>query len=103
MLKLSKHEQQLAQSFPKKLNAGECEAIALAKYRKGLLLSNDKQAVRYCKERQIRVIDLPLILRLLWTKNVVSQKEVKALLKKMKDVENLQLSSSTMAAIFAPK
>ena len=103
ILYLSENEQELAQRLPKKLNAGECEAIALSKNRHGRLLSNDKHAMRYCRQNGINVVDLPLLSRLLWTRKIVSQTEVKALIDKMKTVENLQLSQNTLKAIFAPQ
>lgn len=103
ILHLSENEQKLAQELPKKLNAGEREAIALSKNRRGRLLSNDKHAVRYCKQNGISVLDLSLVLRLLWTRKVVSQTEVKALIDKMKIVENLQLSPIALKTIFAPQ
>jgi len=80
---------------------GECEAIALSKVRKGQLLTNDKRVVRYCKERRIKVLDLAVLLRLLWTRGIVTQEEVNIMLKKMKEVENLQLSRDTLDIIFA--
>jgi len=86
-----------------KLNQGECEAIALSQSRKGRLLTNDKRAVRYCREHGITVIDLPVLLRWLWTRNIVSQTEVKALLDKMKAIENLQLSLNALAIVLAPR
>ena len=101
ILKLSKQEQKLANELPKNLNVGECEAIALSKVRKGQLLTNDKRAVRYCKERRIKVLDLAVLLRLLWTRGIVTQEEVNIMLKKMKEVENLQLSRDTLDIIFA--
>jgi predicted nucleic acid-binding protein len=103
ILPLSKNEQALAQNLPKKLNTGECEAIALSKNRKCRLLSNDKQAVRYCQQNNIQVLDLPLLLRLLWTRSIVSQTEIKMLLDKMKAAENLQMSQKALATIFAPR
>jgi len=51
ILHLSENEQELAQGLPRKLNAGEREAIALSKNRRSRLLSNDKQAVRYCRQK----------------------------------------------------
>ena len=103
ILPLSKNEQTLVQGLPKKLNTGECEAIALSKNRKCRLLSNDKQAVRYCHQNNIQVLDLPLLLRLLWTRSIVSQAEIKMLLDRMKSVENLQLSQKALAIVFAPR
>lgn len=103
ILHLSENEQELAQGLPKKLNAGEREAIALTKNRQGRLLSNDKQAVRYCKQNGINAVDLPFLLRLFWTRKIVSQTEAKALIDKMKTVENLQLSQNALKTIFAPQ
>jgi len=101
ILHLAKKEQTSANALPTKLNAGEREAIALSKNRQGRLLSNDKQAVRYCQQNKIKVIDLPLLLRLLWTRKIVSQARIKEILEKMKEVENLQLSQNALTTIFA--
>ncbi len=103
ILPLSENEQSFAQGLPKQLNAGEREAITISKNRHGQLLSNDKQVVRYCRQNNIRVVDLPFLLRLLWKRKIVSQDEVRALIDKMKAVENLQLSQKTIAIIFAPR
>lgn len=103
ILSLSENEQELAQGLPKKLNAGEREAIALSKNRQGRLLSNDKQAVRCCRQHGINVIDLPLVLRLLWARKIVPQTEVKIIINKMKMVENLQLSQNALKIVFAPQ
>lgn len=102
ILHLSKKEQQLAKGLPNKLNTGEREAIALSKCRKGRLLSHDKQAIRYCRQNDINVLDLPLLLRLLWKRNIVLQTEINTILAKMKDVENLQLSQHALRLIFTP-
>jgi len=101
ILHLANKEQTLVKGLPTKLNAGEREAIALSKNRKGRLLSNDRQAVRYCRQNNINVIDLPLVLHLLWTRKIVSQAQIKEVLEKMKAVENLQLSQNALAIIFA--
>jgi predicted nucleic acid-binding protein len=102
VLELSHKEKRIAQTLPKKLNHGECEAIALAQNQKGRLLSNDKRAVRYCQKKGIKVLNLPNLLRLLWKSGIISQDEVRLLLKTMKDVENLILSKKTLDEIFAP-
>lgn len=65
------------------------------------IINDDKRAVRYCKERRIKVLDLAVLLRLLWTLGIVTQEEVNIMLKKMKEVENLQLSRDTLDIIFA--
>jgi predicted nucleic acid-binding protein len=103
VLDLSTPEQHLAQTLPQKLNAGECEAIALSQNRKAYLLSNDKRVVRYCKEMGIKVVDLPILLRWLWTRRIISREEVKVLLQAMETVENLRLSQNALEVIFAPR
>jgi len=100
---LAESEQALAKGLPKKLNSGEREAIALSQNRHGRLLSNDKQAVRYCRQHGINVVDLPLVLRLLWTRKIVPPTEVKMLIDKIKAVENLQLSQNALKTIFTPQ
>ena len=102
VLDLSLKEQSLAQRLPPKLNAGECEAIALSQNRKVPLLSNDKRAIRYCNDNGINVTGLPTVLNLLWTRGVIEQDEVNSLIDKMERNENLKLTSSQRTRIFAP-
>jgi predicted nucleic acid-binding protein len=101
VLELSEVEKQLAQTLPAKLNRGECEAIALAKYRGGILLSNDKRAIRYCDDQRIEALDLVDLLRLLWLRQIISQREVQVLIDSMSAVENLTLTKIQWAEIFA--
>ncbi len=103
ILALSSPEKYLSQNLPDGLNPGECEAIALAEQRHGRLLSNDRQAVRYCHQQNIQVLDLVDLLRLLWLKQVISKDGVKRLIQKMEQVEKLKLKSEQLATIFAPR
>ena len=103
VLELTVEEQRIAQELPHKLNAGEREAIALCQQQKLLLLSNDKRAVRYCAAQNIRALDLPRLLRLLWIDQVVSRNEVEMLIAKMEQIENLTLNQEQRAKIFAPR
>lgn len=102
VIPLSAEEERWTFNYPTKLDEGEREAIAIAQTRKATLLSNDKDAVRYCKQRGIRVISLVNILRLLWMEKVMSQDEVRGLIGKMEQVENLTLTPIQVAEIFAP-
>ena len=99
---LSAEAEQLAFGYPAKLDEGEREAIALAQTRKAILLSNDRAAIRYCQQHSIRVIGLVTILRLLWT-DVMLQDEVRGLIEKMAQVENLSLTLQQVTEIFAPQ
>lgn len=92
----------LSQTLPRQLNAGECEAIALAQHRQGRLLSNDKRAMHYCDTHGIEALDLVDILRLLWTRRIISQREVEQLIEAMTTVEKLTLSQVQREVIFAP-
>jgi len=84
------------------LNRGECEAIALAQNRQAALLSNDKRAIRYCQQQDIEIIDLSDLLRLFWTVGVLSKVQVRQLIERMAQVENLILKQTERAKIFAP-
>ncbi len=101
VLHLLELEQQMIKSLPNKLNRGECEAIALAKNRQALLLCNDKRAIRYCQEEEIESINLPYLLRLFWTRKILSKVQVKELIERMEQVENLVLKQSVYAKIFS--
>jgi predicted nucleic acid-binding protein len=48
-LELTEEERALLSALPRKLNAGEREAIALCQQRRLPLLSNDRRAIRYCQ------------------------------------------------------
>ena len=100
---LSAEAEQLAFGYPARLDEGEREAIALAQTRKAILLSNDRAAIRYCQQHGIRVIGLVTILRLLWTENVMLQDDVRGLIEKMTQVENLSLTLQQVTEIFAPQ
>lgn len=100
VLELSTQDEQLLDQLPRKLNQGEREAIILALTRKIPLLSNDKRAIRYCEHQGIEVVDLPELLRLLWTHHLVTRTEVERLIERMRQVENLILSPPDRAKIF---
>jgi predicted nucleic acid-binding protein len=103
VIPLSANEEQLMEHHPHKLNIGERQAIALAQTRQAILLSNDKRATRYCQQNAIRVLNLPDILRLLWVRRIASQDDVRTLIVKMEQVENLMLTETQRREIFAPR
>jgi predicted nucleic acid-binding protein len=65
VISLSAEEELRTFLYPANLDAGEREAIALAQTRNALLLSNDGDAIRYGKQRKLKVVSLPNLLRLL--------------------------------------
>jgi predicted nucleic acid-binding protein len=103
VLVLTDEERTLASTLPRRLNAGECEAIAICHQRHVPLLSNDRRAVQYCQTNGIEVVDLATILRLLWTRQITTRVDVEQMINRMEQVERLRLSREQRAAIFAPQ
>lgn len=101
VLPLSAEEELLTFTYPSNLDEGEREALALAQTRKATLLSNDRAAQRYCHQRGIRVLNLPDILRALWVEQVLLPEEVRNLITRMEQVEQLSLTPKQMGEIFA--
>ncbi len=103
VLALTEADQALTITLPRKLNAGEREAIALCQQRHLPFLTNDRRAVRYCQSNGIDAIDLPTVLRLFWSRQVTTRSEVEQIIARMEQVERLTLSAEQRAAIFAPQ
>lgn len=102
LLPLTYAENQVLTLLPRRLNAGERQAIVLAQTRKGVLLSNDKRAVNYCVQQGIQVIDLVDALRLLWIRKILSRNEIQQLIERMVLIERLTLTPEQLSIIFAP-
>jgi len=100
VLPLTLNEADLLPLLPRRLNAGERQAIVLAQRRQGVLLSNDQRAVRYCEQHGIRSLDLVDILRLLWIRKVTSRREVHELIEQMERIEHLTLTPEQRSIIF---
>ncbi len=103
ILELTDEERLLETTLPRKLNAGEREAIALCRQRRIPLLTNDRRAIRYGQTNGIDAIDLPTLLRLFWTRQLISRGEVEHIIGQMEQVERLMLNEEQRAAIFAPQ
>lgn len=103
VMPLSPDAEQLTQAYPERLNLGERQAIALARTRNAIFLSNDTRALRYCQQQSMRTMNLVGILRLLWVRQILSQEEVRTLMTKMEQVENLVLVPAQRTEIFAPR
>jgi predicted nucleic acid-binding protein len=101
VLPLTAQERQLAETLPRKLNAGEAEALALAQSRQKPLLSNDGRAIRYGQAQGLTVIDLAAVLNLLWTRRVVSKRQVEHLIEKIARIEQLVLTPEQRRRVFA--
>lgn len=89
-------------TLPAHLHAGEREGIVLCQARKCLFLTNDRRAIRFCETQAIQVVDLVVLLRSLWTRQIVTQDEVKEMVAAMAQIEHLTLSEFQRTFLFAP-
>jgi len=103
ILPLTANEQALTKTLPPKLHDGEREGIILCYRERHSFLCNDKRAIRYCHQHGIKVVDLPLLLNLFWTRHIISKYQAETLIQKMVAQENLHLSEEQLAQIFAPR
>jgi predicted nucleic acid-binding protein len=98
---LSQEETILCDTLPSSLGVGERESIAIARERKGTLLSNESRVAHYCRQYQISCIRLPDILRAFWIEGITSQDEVHLIVIDLQSKDKMKLTQSTLAAIFA--
>lgn len=77
VLPLTHAGQKLTIGLPPKLHAGEREGIILCQVHGYMFLTNDNRALKYCDSAGITTMNLPLVLRRLWTQDVCSQNHVK--------------------------
>ena len=68
----------------KRIHHGEAEGIAIARNRNGVFLTNDRIAVRFCEQNDVKVLDLKDILRMAARKKVINETEM---VKLIKDIE----------------
>ncbi len=68
----------------KKIHHGEAEGMVIARNRKGVFLTNDRVAVKFCEQNDIAVLDLKDILKIAARKRIVDENEM---IKIMKDIE----------------
>lgn len=102
-IELTPDERLLMTTLPLKLHDGEREGIVICQTRNYPFLTNDRRAVRYSEKNGIRAITLDALLRLLWVRGIISQDEVKALIKTMGTVEDLVLNKTQHDFIFGSR
>ena len=88
LIALTSEEKATLDRLPTSLNAGEKESIAVCFHRQGVkILTNDKRARNFCKQKSIVHLDLPAILRRLWKAGICTKNEVQVLMEKMEAKE----------------
>ena len=101
VISLNQEEALFCNTLPPSLGVGERESIAIARERKGTLLSNESRVAHYCRQYQISCIRLPDILRALWTEGITSKEEVRTIIVDLQSKDKMQFKQATLAAIFA--
>ena len=101
VISLTREETLSCETLPSSLGVGERESIAIARERKGTLLSNESRVAHYCRQYQIPCIRLPDILRALWTEGITSKEEVRTIIVDLQSKDKMQFKQATLAAIFA--
>ena len=82
------------------LGKGELEAIAYCKTEKCAFATNDIKAREIAKKEGVSVISLQAILKALWKKKIRSKKEIKQILERIKEADNLVVSREVKKEIF---
>ena len=94
LVELTRAEILAVKDLPDSLGAGEAESIAVCLHRPGTrLLSNDKRARNYCRERGIPCLDLPTILRAFWVRKVLNKKKVKELIRQIETEQGMVITN----------
>lgn len=82
------------------LGKGELESIAYCKIEKCIFATNDIKAREFAKSEGVAVISLQAILKTLWKKKIKSKDEIKQILERIKDADNLAVSRKVEREIF---
>ena len=95
-VKLTPSERMLAKEFlnQKRLGIGDCECLAIARYRKCLLLTNDKQVQRMAEYYTVDYINLFLILRELYVTGRSSKQQVYELVTQIERNDKVRIRGS---------
>jgi predicted nucleic acid-binding protein len=101
MVYLTQEEAALRDTLPVTLGTGERESIAIAKAQGGIVLSNESRVAHHYRTHGVPCVRLPDILRALWVEGIVSQHEVQEMIRDLQIKDRMQLTPSTLNAIFA--
>jgi predicted nucleic acid-binding protein len=82
------------------LGRGELEAIAYCKIEGCAFVTNDLSARKYAEAEKVSVISLQALLKALWKKNLKKKKEVREILERIKEADNLFVDKELEDEIF---
>jgi len=97
VISLNQDERTMLQDIPqnRSIHFGEAEGLILSKNRNAIFLTNDSRVVRYCRDNDIKAIDLRDILLLLFRKGALTREEVNDLICDIEEKDNIIIKDKT--------
>ena len=92
---MSDKETMWSMKLPSSFGKGERDSLAICKFRKGILFTNERKIINFCERESIDVLDLPSFLRYLWKSGMQSKKEVKKIIEIIEDKDNIKFVDIT--------
>lgn len=83
-------DQEFMESLPQTLGAGERESMAICKRLTAIFVSNERRVKHYCRENGIDCVNLIEVLRAFWELNILSQRDVRELIKEIEIKDSLK-------------
>nr|AGF93347.1 nucleic acid binding protein [uncultured organism] len=92
-------EIELMDKVPSSFGRGERDCVAMAMKRDALIVTNERKVLNYCEENDLAHVRLNTILRELCKKEIMKEKEVRFLINKMEEEDNLIITD--ISSIFS--
>ena len=92
---MSDKETMWSMKLPSSFGKGERDSLAICKFRKGILFTNERKIINFCERESIDVLDLPSFLRYLWKSGMQSKKEVRKIIEIIEDKDNIKFVDIT--------
>jgi predicted nucleic acid-binding protein len=91
VISLNQDERIMQQEIPKNrsIHFGEAEGLIISKNRNAIFLTNDSRVVRYCRDNDLKVLDLRDILLLLARQGALSREEMGDLIHEIEQKDNI--------------
>lgn len=80
-------------SLPQTLGAGERESMAICRRLTAIFVSNERRVKHHCQENGIDCVNLVETLRTTWELKILTQDDVRELIKKIKIKDNLKFGT----------
>lgn len=88
-LPLTSEEEIKAEKLPLSFSKGERDSLVICKERNGILVTNERKVINYCKKQDIKCFDLRDILKALHQFMDFSKDEVSKLIEEIEEKDNI--------------